>query len=227
MVNLILTTDTLHHKFFIKSISNFSDVIVIYETKKIKFKYKVYHAYKIQEYKFEKKFFFKNKIPSISVKKFKDLNQKKAIDFIKKQKFNNIFCFGIGRLRPNFLKAFKDKKILNFHGGNPLYYRGLDSLIWSIYNKDFTNLCTCLHFVDEGLDTGNIVFKKKIIINNKTKLKELRSINTLNTIYLYKKFIQLKKVKFKKQNRIGKYYSAFPSSKINICIKNIKNYGKK
>ena len=33
MVNLILTTDTLHHKFFIKSISNFSDVIVIYETK--------------------------------------------------------------------------------------------------------------------------------------------------------------------------------------------------
>ena len=107
-----------------------------------------------------------------------------------------------------------------------MYYRGLDSLLWSIYNKDFTNLCTCLHFVDEGLDTGNIVFKKKIIINNKTKLKELRSINTLNTIYLYKKFIQLKKVKFKKQNRIGKYYSAFPSSKINICIKNIKNYEK-
>lgn len=227
MTNLILTTDTLHHKFFIKSISSLSKIFVIFETKKSNFKYKTKHHYKKKEFIFEKNFFFNGKIPTIKAKKFKDLNHKRSINFIKKKNFNNIFCFGIGKLNSNFLKSFKNKRILNFHGGNPLFYRGLDSILWSIYNNDFKNLYTCLHYVQERLDTGNIVFKKKIILKKKTQIHEIRAINTINTIKLYKKFLKLKKIKSKKQKRLGKYYSAFPSSKINKCIKNIYNYGTK
>ena len=84
-----------------------------------------------------------------------------------------------------------------------------------------------MHYVQERLDTGNIVFKKKKILKKKTQIHEIRAINTINTIKLYKKFLKLKKIKSKKQKRLGKYYSAFPSSKINKCIKNIDNYGTK
>ena len=224
MKNLILTTDTLHHKFFLKNIIDLTETIIIYETKKVKFNYKTFHKYKHQENKFEKKFFFENKIPKFKVKKFKDLNDKKAIQYIKELDFDNIFCFGIGKLKLNFLSSFKDNKILNFHGGNPVFYRGLDSLLWAIYKNDFKNLYTCLHYVEDKLDTGNVIFKKKIKLNNKKKIHELRSINTLNIIKLYKKFLKTKKIRSKKQKKIGKYYSAFPGSKINKCIKNIKNY---
>ena len=137
MKNLILTTDTLHHKFFLKNIIDLTETIIIYETKKVKFNYKTFHKYKHQENKFEKKFFFENKIPKFKVKKFKDLNDKKAIQYIKELDFDNIFCFGIGKLKLNFLSSFKDNKILNFHGGNPVFYRGLDSLLWAIYKNDF------------------------------------------------------------------------------------------
>lgn len=224
MKNLILTTDTLHHKFFLKNIINLAKTVIIYETKKPKFRYKTFHKYKNQEYKYEKKFFFENNVPFFDTKKFKDLNHKKSIEFIKKGKFDNIFCFGIGKLKSNFLLAFKNTKILNFHGGNPCFYRGLDSLLWSIYKNDFKNLITTLHYVNKDLDTGDIIFKKKIRFNKNHNIYQLRSLNTLNIIELYKKFLKQKNIKPIKQKKIGTYYSAFPASKIKKCIYNIKNY---
>lgn len=227
MKNLILTTDTLHHRFFLKEIINLTETIIIFETKKIKYKNKLPNNFIYNQNKFEKKYFFNNKIPNFNIKKFKDLNYKNSINFIKKCKFDNIICFGIGKLKQNFLTRFKNKTILNFHGGNPSYYRGLDSLLWSIYKNDFKKLYSCLHFVENRLDTGGIVLKKKIVLKKNTKLYELRALNTINIVSIYKKFLKLKKVTSKKQNKIGDYYSAFPGEKIKKCIKNLKNYGNK
>ena len=65
------------------------------------------------------------------------------------------------------------------------------------------------------------------MLKKNTKLYELRALNTINIVSIYKKFLKLKKVTSKKQNKIGDYYSAFPGEKIKKCIKNLKNYGNK
>ena len=120
---------------------------------------------------------------------------------------------------------------MNLHGGDLNRYRGLDSHMWSIYHNDFKSLITTLHFVKRKIDSGNIIFKKKIVINNKTKFESLRALNTVNCVKLVLKYLILLKknkyIKNKKLNLLGRYYSAIPNVLIDRCIKNFKKNKKK
>ena len=88
------------------------------------------------------------------------------------------------------MKSFETSKIVNLHGGNPEEYRGLDSLFWSIFHKDFKNLQTTLHYVKLRVDTGNIIKKLKIITNKKTNLYNLRILNVINCIKITNFYIK-------------------------------------
>lgn len=225
---IILTTYTKHHLYFINTlIKNIKNIKVVYEKKKINFKFKTWHKYLIKRDKYEKKFFFNNKIPKTkNIKTFSDINSKNSIKYISKINPDILISFGIGLMNKNFLYKFKRKKIVNLHGGHPSYYRGLDSILWSIYHKDFKNLITTLHLVDKNFDTGNIIYKKKIIINKNTKFEHIRAVNTINCVDITFKFlnnlIKRKKIPNIKQKSIGRYYSAMPSALIDQCKKNYK-----
>ena len=56
------------------------------------------------------------------------------------------------------------KKINNLPIGLFGNFYSQELSFYLIDNNDFKNLYTCLHYVEERLDTGNIVFKKKIIL---------------------------------------------------------------
>ena len=203
----------------------------MYETKKISFPYKTKHIYEKKRAIFEKNFFFNNTNYKLNnFKKINNSNSKSSISYIKKYNPNIIICFGIGILKKNFLLSFKNIPIINLHGGNPEEYRGLDSILWSLYHKDFKNLFTTLHFIDNGIDTGKIISMTKIRINKKTQFEHIRAINTLNCCNLVlrylKKIINKKKVKYKNQKKIGRYYSAMPECLVNHSIDNFNNYKK-
>ena len=67
--------------------------------------------------------------------------------------------------------------IINLHGGDPQFYRGLDSHLWAIYHKDFSNLKVCLHRINNILDDGEIIDMRSIKMK-KLELYMLRSENT-------------------------------------------------
>ena len=69
---VLLTTKTIHHKFFIKILeaNKKIDLFVIYEKKKIKLKFKIGEIQKKEQAKFEKKNFFKNNIVKIKSPQF-------------------------------------------------------------------------------------------------------------------------------------------------------------
>ncbi len=230
---LILTTDTYHHLFFVKQIKKrYKNLSVILEKKKNKFNFKTCHQITDKINKFEKKFFFKNKKEFFNnSKKFNDINDFKCIKYIEKLKPKVIISFGIGLIKPKFLNNFKNSQIVNLHGGDLNHYRGLDSHMWSIYHNDFKSLITTLHFVKRKIDSGNIIFIKKIIINNKTKFESLRALNTINCVKLVLKYLILlkknKDIKNKKINSLGRYYSALPNVLIDRCIKNFKKNKKR
>lgn len=46
---------------------------------------------------------------------------------------------------------------INIHYGISPDYRGNDSHFWALTNKDYDNLGGCLHRIDVGVDTGNIL----------------------------------------------------------------------
>ena len=230
---LILTTNTLHHRYFIKFLKKyFKNIFVIFEKKKIKFPFKTKHIYEKKREKFEKFFFFNNTNYELNnLKILNNCNTELSINYIKKLKPNVIISFGIGILKKNFLLSFRNIPIINLHGGNPEEYRGLDSMLWCLYHKDFKNLFTTLHFVNNGIDTGKIISKLKIRINKKTKFEHLRAINTLNCCNLVlnylTKIINKKKIICKNQKKTGRYYSAIPESLINFSINNFNSFNKK
>jgi methionyl-tRNA formyltransferase len=50
---------------------------------------------------------------------------------------------------------------LNAHPGILPYYRGIDCPKWAIYHNDYDNIGCSVHWVDQHVDTGNIIMKKR------------------------------------------------------------------
>ena len=99
---------------------------------------------------------FKN--PKIAEKKILDLLNKENIKFICLAGFMKI-------LSKSFIKKFKGK-IINIHPSLLPKYKGLDTHIKAIKNKDKIAGCT-VHFVTTKLDSGKIILQKKVKVSKK------------------------------------------------------------
>ncbi|WP_298499408.1 formyl transferase [uncultured Algibacter sp.] len=53
-------------------------------------------------------------------------------------------------------------KFINVHAGITPLYRGLHGAYWALINKDEENCGVTVHLVDEGIDTGNILYQDTI-----------------------------------------------------------------
>ena len=100
---LILTTNTIHHTYFVKKLTKLNiEINVICERRRIKYPFSTFHKFEKKRDQYEKKKWFKKKI-SI-------LKQSKSLQFVdninsldpKKLNFSKykiIFVFGIGILK--------------------------------------------------------------------------------------------------------------------------------
>ncbi|MAV57018.1 MAG: hypothetical protein CMI79_05790 [Candidatus Pelagibacter sp.] len=213
----ILTTKTLHHVHFVNEIFKKNrDIICIVEKKIINPNFKSKVFFERQRENFEKKIWFAKSKPNFDskVNYFYDINSKKVLNFLLRKKVKFILLFGTGKINLKIYKKYINK-IFNFHGGNPEKYRGLDSHYWALYHKDFGAIETCLHQVKQKLDTGKIVYRKKIKINSNTKIYELRKKNTDLCIKFAIKFINNikkgRKIILTRQKSLGRYYSFMPA----------------
>lgn len=232
---LILTTRTGHHLYYLYklSLNKKLNIFSIFEKKKIKFPFKTKHNLDNIRDKYESLVLKKNNIKYSSFKKkvVNNINSQDCIDLVKKINPKIIIAYGVGKIKTDFLKNFK-KKIYNLHGANPESYRGLDSFLWAIYHKDYKNFYITLHKVNKKLDTGNIIYKKNLILNKNVNIYNLRMFSTQTCVFLTKKItnqlLLSKKFNTKSQNiKKGKYYSAMPSVLKNICVDNFNSYIKK
>ena len=92
------------------------------------------------------------------------LFEKKAINELKKNNINLICLAGFMKiLSKNFIKNFNGK-ILNIHPSLLPKYKGLNTHVKAIKNKDKYSGCT-VHLVNSKLDSGRIINQKKVRIN--------------------------------------------------------------
>ena len=113
-----------------------------------------------KQYKIEKKIIsFKNK--KISENKILNKLKKENIEFICLAGFLKI-------LSKRFIKNFK-KKIINIHPSYLPKYKGLNTSVRALKNKEKFSGCT-VHYVSSKLDSGKIILQKKVqIVKNETK----------------------------------------------------------
>lgn len=231
---VILTTESLHHTFFVREITkNYNDVMVLCETtNNQRALYDTSHDFEKTRNDFEKNLWFSNKKSVLKnfaeVKNVISINSRASKSFLKKINPDLIIVFGTGLIKKEILSLFENK-IYNLHGGNPERYRGLDSHLWSIFHKDYKSLITVIHKVDSRLDTGDIVMKGNIRLYPGMKIHELRSSNTNLCLSLSNQLIKMAingKINSQEQSKIGRYYHAMPSglkSLVKIRFENFIN----
>ena len=229
---LILTTKTEHHKYFINSLKIEEECLnIIFETKSSKLSIDKNKKLLIKKNQVEKKLFLNNKFnKKIKEKNYKSINSLSCINFINDLNPNLIILFGTQILKAKFLHKIKCKNIFNLHGGNPEYYRGLDTLFWTIYHKDFDNLYSTLHKVNPRVDTGDILEMKKIKISKHLNFFNIGYYNTQNCVdmvnNLIKKKINNENIIYNKQKTLGRYYSKIPYSILENCNYKLQKYVK-
>ncbi len=129
------------------------------------------------------------KIPN-NVFNYKDkiIAEKKIILKIKNKKIKLICLAGFMRiLSKNFIKSFKGQ-ILNIHPSLLPKYKGLNTHLRAISNKEKYSGCT-VHFVNSKLDSGKIILQKKVKISKADTAKTLAKKILIQEHKLYPKAI--------------------------------------
>ena len=80
-------------------------------------------------------------------------------EILKEVLLSDIFVvFGASFIKGNLCKELVRKKAINIHMGVSPYYRGSSCNFWAMYDKTPEMVGSTIHFLSEGLDSGDILF---------------------------------------------------------------------
>tara|TARA_B100001029_G_C15010169_1_gene423735 strand:+ start:267 stop:824 length:558 start_codon:yes stop_codon:yes gene_type:complete len=101
------------------------------------------------------------------------LEKEKALGQLKKKKIKLICLAGYMKILPkDFIQKFNGK-IINIHPSLLPKFKGLNTFSKAIKAKEKFTGCT-VHYVNEKLDSGKIILKKKVIIDKDENEKSLK-----------------------------------------------------
>ncbi len=146
------------------------------------------------------------------------INEKVIVDKIKDINPDLGISFGVGKISSEVIDLFKNG-IINIHLGISQEYRGLDSILWAIYHRDYKNIGVTIHKVTSILNTGNIIYQERLNLRKDMKIFQLRYYATVLAVSLLIKTIKdyLKNnIIYLPQERKGRYYSHMPAVLKNI-----------
>ena len=113
--------------------------------------------------RFSNQFNIKKYVSSFKNYKITEAN---ILNLLKKENIKFICLAGFMKiLSKSFIKKFNGK-IVNIHPSLLPKYKGLDTHIKALQNKDRMTGCT-VHFVTGKLDSGKIILQKEVIISKK------------------------------------------------------------
>ena len=211
---LFISGNLIKHKFLtIKLLKKFKPMKIIFEKypKKIETNYVKRNSKIIRRHfknvkKYENKYFgvyvkknimFLKKNTLFNINKG-SINNQKVINEIVKFNPNLIIINATSILSKNFLLNFKNK-IINFHAGLLPYYRGAGCNVWPFYYDELEYVGVSTHFVDAGVDIGNIILQNRpkfSVVDNTHSIGCKNTILGVNLLNRSIKYI-LRKPKFK------------------------------
>ena len=115
----------------------------------------------------------KNSIPYLIINTSSRTYENRLIKEIKKYRISLICLAGYMKIiSKRFLNLYR-KKIINIHPSLLPKYKGLNTFIRILKEKEIKTGCT-VHFVNEKLDAGNIIIQKSFFIKNNDNEKTLK-----------------------------------------------------
>lgn len=143
-------------------------------------------------------------------------NTKLDVKFIKKKSYDFIISFGYPFiLKKEILSAVKGS-VINLHISYLPFNRGAHPNVWSQIDNIISGVT--IHLIDEGLDTGNILFQKEVNIDQDTNtLKTSYQFLISEIEYLFKmnwKYLRTNECKGWKQQGSGTFHYAKDLEKV-------------
>ena len=89
-------------------------------------------------------------------------NNKKTLEWISTLNPDVVVVHSNGWVGKELRKLCKTGLVIGGHPGITPSYRGAYSSFWAIYNKDEENIGYSIFFIDDGVDTGDLIFQEKV-----------------------------------------------------------------
>src|SRR4029079_3700021 len=86
--------------------------------------------------------------------------------------------YGAGILRKRTMETARLGAV-NAHTAVLPNYRGADAEFWQLYDRAHDQTGITIHFIDEGVDTGDIIYTRRVPANEHTDPMSLRALNTI------------------------------------------------
>ena len=120
---------------------------------------------------------------------------------------------------------------LNAHPAILPFYRGNDGYLWAAYNNEFEKIGSSVHWVNEGVDTGDIIYTSVYNFTKREKLRELENNLNNNAISLLSDAVYAlcKKKQLPRQRQqkySGTQYFKMPRRTENIAKQRLINFFK-
>ena len=96
----------------------------------------------------------------------------KVLDLLQTYQPNFIVLAGYMRILSPLLVQAYPQRIINIHPADTTQHQGLHGYEWAFDNKLASTKIT-VHYVDEGLDTGNIIAQKTVNLSGTNTLEEV------------------------------------------------------
>lgn len=107
-----------------------------------------------------------NNIPINKITRVTSVNNKEIAKMINDRLPELIFVNGTRIISKKIIKS-TNAPLINIHVGITPKYRGVHGGYWALYNNDLANFGTTVHYIDSGVDTGDIIIQKSIKITKK------------------------------------------------------------
>ncbi|HSN09178.1 MAG TPA: formyl transferase [Hanamia sp.] len=128
-------------------------------------------------------------LPAEKVIGVPSVNSAECISLLQKIKPELVIVNGTRIISKEILKAVP-VKFVNIHAGITPKYRNVHGGYWAIVNNDIENCGVTVHLVDEGIDTGNIIYQQKITITPKDNFATYPVLQLAEGIIYLKKAIK-------------------------------------
>jgi methionyl-tRNA formyltransferase len=236
---IVLTSDGLRHKYFLKVISeNFDLVGIVYEDEGEYYKKQIKESSIIEEHfkrlSLTEKEFFQDEVDNSSLNDIEikninksQINDEKVISWAKSLKPDIIFLFGTGILKDGWFDNFPNK-IINLHLGLSPYYRGSATLFWPFVHDELECVGVTIHIAAKKVDAGDIIYRIKPDIKKSDNYYTINYKSIKDAIdilpYISKKYINNKISLIKQDIKQGR---VFKKSDFNeeVLKKVISKYG--
>ena len=109
-------------------------------------------------------------IPNSIIKRINSVHDLSLIDIINTEKPTLIFVNGTRILKQKLLQEI-NCPIVNIHVGITPKYRGVHGGYWALYNNEPNLFGVTLHYIDKGIDTGQIIAQQIIKVEKEDNFK--------------------------------------------------------